>query len=105
MAIWEIENETAGHYDVMAGAFYTSGPSTALALANQDIQNVLNGVWKSDPYVTIYQLTSPGNQSLSYASAVPEPATLAIFGAGLVLIIVLRRSHHPGSSAGLGAAA
>jgi hypothetical protein len=105
MAIWEIQNETSGHYDVTAGAFHASGPSTALALANQDIQNVLNGVWKSDPYVTIYQLTSPGNQSLSYASAVPEPATLAIFGAGLVLIIMLRRWRHSGPSARLGAAA
>jgi hypothetical protein len=105
MAIWEIENETTGHYDVTAGAFYTAGPSTALALANQDIQNVLNGVWKADPNVTIYQLTSPGNQSLSYAVAVPEPATLAIFGAGLILIIMVRRSRHPGSSAELRVAA
>jgi hypothetical protein len=93
MAIWEIENETLGHYDVSAGAFHVSGPANALALANQDIQNVLNGVWKADPQVTIYQLTAPGNQSLSYASAVPEPATLSIFGIGLLLMMTLRRTR------------
>jgi hypothetical protein len=106
MAIWEIENETSGHYDVSAGAFTASGPSNAIALANQDIQNVLNGVWKADPNITIYQLSAPGNQSLSYAAAaVPEPATLAIFGSGLVLMIVLRRSRRPGQSGAFGAAA
>lgn len=93
MAIWEIENETSAQYDVSAGAFHVSGPSTAVALANQDIQNVLSGLWRADPQFTIYQLTGPGNQSLSYAQAVPEPATLVIFGAGLVLILVLRRTR------------
>jgi hypothetical protein len=93
MAIWEIENETSGTYDVSAGAFTASGPTNAVSLANQDIQNVLNGVWKADPSITIYQITSPGNQSLSYAEAIPEPATLAVFGTGLVLLIVLRRTR------------
>jgi hypothetical protein len=105
MAIWEIENETSGHYDISAGAFTASGPSNAVALANQDIQNVLNGVWKADPLITIYQLTAPGNQSLSYAVAVAEPATLAIFGTGLVLMIVLRRTRRSGLLGAVGAAA
>jgi hypothetical protein len=96
MAIWEIENETSGHYDVSAGAFTVSGPSSAVALANRDIQNVLNGVWKADPQITIYQLTAPGNQSLSYAVAVAEPATLTIFATGLVLMVALRRARHSG---------
>jgi hypothetical protein len=92
-------------HDVSAGAFTASGPSNAIALANQDIQNVLNGVWKADPNITIYRLSAPGNQSLSYAAAVPEPATLAIFGTGLVLMIVLRRSRRPRSSGAFGATA
>jgi PEP-CTERM motif-containing protein len=93
MAIWEFQNETSGHYDVTTGALMVSGPANAVALANQDIQNVLNGVWKADPRLTIYQITAPGNQSLSYAEAVPEPATLAIFGTGLVLLLGFRRTR------------
>lgn len=99
MAIWEIENETGTtvNYDVTAGAFVASASSTVLAQAKQDISNVVNGIWAADPRLTIYQitgldpLTGLNNQSLSYAVAVPEPGTLAIFGTGLVLLIVLRR--------------
>jgi PEP-CTERM motif len=100
IAIWEIENETGtktADYDVTAGAFAVSGPLATLAAAKQDISNVLNGIWAPDPRLTIYQIsgidpsTGLKNQSLSYAVAVPEPGTLAIFGTGLVLLIVLRR--------------
>jgi PEP-CTERM motif len=93
MAIWEIQNETSAAYDVTTGAFIASGPANTAALANQDIQNVLNGVWKADPRLTFYQITAPGNQSLSYAEAVPEPATLAMFGTGLILLLVLRQAR------------
>src|SRR5260221_860519 len=89
MAIWEIENETSGTYDVSAGAFTASGPTNAVSLANQDIQNVLNGLRNADPYITIYQITSPGTQTLSYADSNPKTSIHVSFSTGILLLIVL----------------
>jgi len=95
----EIENETSGHYDVSAGAFTASGPSNAVALANQDIQNVLNGVWKADRISRSISSRHRATSRCPMPRPFPSRRPLAIFGTGLVLMIVLRRSRRLGRQA------
>jgi hypothetical protein len=65
------------------------GPNTALAETYLD--NVARGVWHPDPRMEVTVLSGGGlNQDQAYLTAVPEPESLAVVGAGLLALGALR---------------
>jgi hypothetical protein len=63
------------------------------ALAAIFESNVNNGTWAADPNVRLAVMTGPGNQSQAYlmADPIPEPASMALLGAGAAGLIAARR--------------
>jgi hypothetical protein len=95
LAIWKVE------YGSGLTITPTNGDTTDLTIATTDLNNVTTGTWKSPTNwevpssLALYELTPVGaaNQNLVYFNPVPEPMSLAVLGAGLFgLGIIKRRS-------------
>ena len=99
MAIWEIEYETIGSYDVAAGDFTLGNFQTdgevydnnadAIALSNSYLANFANNSWQLMSGLDArYLVGENGAQAQVYlnAAAVPEPSTWAMMLAGFGLV-------------------
>ena len=76
-----------------------SGNDTVTSLAATYLSNVNSGTWKADPRMQVSVLAGNGhNQDQAYLSRVPEPATLAVLGVGLLGFVAIRRWRRPGAS-------
>jgi hypothetical protein len=75
-----------------------SGPTSAIALADQYLEDVANGTFKPDPTRSVAVLAGFGqNQDQAYLTQnVPEPTSLAVIGAGLVGAGLIRRRGNRG---------
>ena len=93
-AIWEVEYETSGVYDVTSGNLtVTTDNAAAIAAATADLHNLADGSWQPIPADQVVQLEAPNNQTLVYLdpSAVAEPASFAVLGFGLLGLAGMRR--------------
>ena len=98
IAIWEIVEENSGSLNVLDGnmRFRNGSLATMLDVA-QSMLDALDGTGPKPQY--LYALTNPTQQDIlgmAIPSDVPdtetpEPATFAMFGAGLLLLGVFRR--------------
>ena len=73
-----------------------SGNDKVTDLARQYLGYVSNNVWTADPTMHVAVLDGHGvSQSQAYLTAVPEPATVAILGVGLLGFAASRRRRRP----------
>ena len=87
VAAWEIMYETGGAgYSLSAGNFTENGNATVHGIA----QGYLDTLGSSSVY-TVQKLASPTNQDFILTSAVPEPSSYAMLGAGLGLLGFMAR--------------
>jgi hypothetical protein len=96
LAIWEVQNETTGTLDVTTGDFQADQDQGAtdpgvIAAANQDLANIegSNPLWADNPALEVEFLIDDASQGLLYL--VPEPTGVAVFGASLLGLGLLRR--------------
>lgn len=62
-----------------------SAPSAVPSLADSHLSKLADGAWTADPTMRVALLSGDDtNQDQPYLTAIPEPASLAIMGAGLV---------------------
>ncbi len=101
LAIWTVAYQSAKNdtgYDAgsTAADFYLSNATSGdIALADTFLTDVTNGSWTTNGE-TVYQLDNvagQGDQQLVFAQAskVPEPASIALFGAGFLGLGLTRR--------------
>ena len=82
LAVWEIVYETSGTYSVSSGVFTgTDGTAGVVALANTYLAGIST---ITNSGFSIQRLVSPNQQDMIYARVIPEPATTALMGAGLL---------------------
>jgi hypothetical protein len=95
LAIWEVQNEQSGTLDVTTGNFQADAATdpNVIIEANQDLANIegSNPLWADDPALDVDLLTDTADPSQGLLYLVPEPATLAVFGASLLGLGLLRR--------------
>lgn len=85
VAIWEAEYPRQ---------LSVTGNDAVTALAGQFLADVSNGTWKADPTQRVMFLNGNGTtQSQAYLASVPEPATLALIGAGLIATACVGRGR------------
>ena len=87
VAAWEIMYETGGSgYNLSAGNFTEDGNATVHGIA----QGYLDTLGSTSAY-TVQKLESPTSQDFILTSAVPEPSSYAMLGAGLGLLGFMAR--------------
>lgn len=74
VAIWRTE---------YGSALNVEGTASMLALAETYLGKLANGTFRPDNAMQVSVLNANGNQNQAYLTEVPEPATLALLGAGL----------------------
>lgn len=98
LAVWEVMNETHSKLRVSGterGAFYveSGAPSAVVNLANSWLR-AAQQLGSSD--FNVVRLVSKGSQDMMLVSAVPEPGTFGLMGAGLAAVAaLLRRRRSP----------
>lgn len=98
VAIWEIVEENSGTLNVLGGNIrFRNGSITGMLDLAQSMLNSLDGTGPKPRY--LYALTNPTQQDI-FGMAIPhgvpdmeapEPATFAMFGAGLMLLGLFRK--------------
>ncbi len=87
LALWEILNEDGDTLDLTHGSFHATTFGGAASLANSWLADLGEVSGEYEFYVFI----SPNSQNLLAVRAVPEPAALALLGAGLLGAALVRR--------------
>lgn len=96
LALWEVVNEagTTG-YDLTTGAFFvTETDAATLAAAAMNLAKLESGRWRPNARAVVRQLTDEDGQSLVFLD-VPEPASLSILAAALLLLRCRKRGPLP----------
>lgn len=98
IAIWEVEYETTGTFNVSNGSFQLTGSgygslAAVTAQANLDIQNVLSGTWAASTNYSYVAAVDPAdsNQTLILAVPVSEASAASVMLAGIVGMAFIRR--------------
>lgn len=83
VAIWKAE---------YGSGLNLTAPTAVLQLADTFLSNVTSGQWKADTSMQVAVLAGGGhNQDQAYLTAVDEPGSLAVLGAGLIGVGLITR--------------